>query len=166
MAKKPRENRIPIMMSDDELKAVDDWRYSNRIATRSDAIRRLCQMALVLDSQLKPLHDVMRTAQTRVAELIKTTSKLLDETDTKNLHEEAAFRSVTANLELIRLAMTLRHVTGQAYNFKSDDVDLDEAFKESSSLKEFFSGLFEENGLDSDKREWIDRMIKKFASEE
>lgn len=43
---KPRENRVPIMMSDDEMKAIDDWRFENRIATRSDAIRRLVQVGL------------------------------------------------------------------------------------------------------------------------
>lgn len=46
MAKKPRENRVPIMMSDAELAAVDDWRFTYRIATRSEAIRRLCQIGL------------------------------------------------------------------------------------------------------------------------
>jgi hypothetical protein len=43
---KPRENRVPIMMSDEELTAIDDWRYANRVATRSDAVRRLVQVAL------------------------------------------------------------------------------------------------------------------------
>lgn len=34
------------MMSDDEMRAIDDWRFRNRIATRSDAIRRLIQLGL------------------------------------------------------------------------------------------------------------------------
>lgn len=41
-----RENRVPIMLSDDELTAIDDWRFANRIGTRSDAIRRLCQITM------------------------------------------------------------------------------------------------------------------------
>lgn len=45
-ARRPRENRVPIMMSDEELQAIDDWRFANRVATRSDAIRRLCGLAL------------------------------------------------------------------------------------------------------------------------
>ncbi|WP_425963753.1 hypothetical protein [Rhizobium nepotum] len=47
---KPRENRVPIMMSEDELLAVDDWRFSNRIATRSEAIRRLAASGITLHS--------------------------------------------------------------------------------------------------------------------
>lgn len=46
---KPRENRVPIMMSEDELRAVDDWRFKNRIATRSDALRRLARIGAVVD---------------------------------------------------------------------------------------------------------------------
>lgn len=46
---KPRENRVPIMMSDAELKAVDDWRFANRVATRSEAVRRLVRIGLATD---------------------------------------------------------------------------------------------------------------------
>lgn len=52
---KPRENRVPIMMSDDELTAIDDWRYENRISTRSDAVRRLVQIGLRLDRHFDAL---------------------------------------------------------------------------------------------------------------
>ncbi|MBA8845684.1 hypothetical protein FHW02_003766 [Ochrobactrum sp. RH1CCR137] len=54
---KPRENRVPIMMSDDELTAIDDWRYENRISTRSDAVRRLVQIGLRLDRHFDALYD-------------------------------------------------------------------------------------------------------------
>ncbi|MGU3577070.1 hypothetical protein ACLBWZ_16265 [Brucellaceae bacterium C25G] len=57
---KPRENRVPIMMSDDELAAIDDWRFENRIGTRSDAVRRLVQMGLRLDRHFDFLHDRIR----------------------------------------------------------------------------------------------------------
>jgi hypothetical protein len=50
MAKDPRENRVPMMLSDGELGQIDDWRFANRVATRSDAIRRLVQIALRFDS--------------------------------------------------------------------------------------------------------------------
>lgn len=52
---KPREKRVPIMMSEDEMLAIDDWRFANRIATRSDAIRRLCRIGLVIDAQFDDL---------------------------------------------------------------------------------------------------------------
>jgi hypothetical protein len=41
-----KDQRVPIMMSEDELKAVDDWRFENRIGSRGDAIRRLCRIGI------------------------------------------------------------------------------------------------------------------------
>lgn len=52
MGKAPRENRVPIMMSEAELTAVDDWRFTYRIATRSEAIRRLVRLGLNLEDEV------------------------------------------------------------------------------------------------------------------
>lgn len=41
MAKPVRVNRVPIMLTDAEMEAIDHWRYENRVATRSAAIRIL-----------------------------------------------------------------------------------------------------------------------------
>lgn len=78
MAKKPRENRVPIMMSDEELNAIDDWRFANRIATRSDAIRRLVQMGLRADTvapslvdAIDDMHDVVRARGEKMLALMK-----------------------------------------------------------------------------------------------
>lgn len=54
---KPRENRIPIMFSEDELTDIDEWRHENRIATRADAVRRLCKIALFIEQELEPVVD-------------------------------------------------------------------------------------------------------------
>ncbi len=73
---KPRENRVPIMMSEDELKAVDDWRFANRIATRSDAIRRLCQIGLLAGSELDGLSDAALEISTATHQLDEQTFDL------------------------------------------------------------------------------------------
>lgn len=41
-----REHRFPVMLNDDEIRAIDDWRFANRVGTRAGAIRRLVQIAL------------------------------------------------------------------------------------------------------------------------
>lgn len=75
---KPRENRVPIMMSDKELEDVDDWRFSNRVATRSDAIRRLCQIAIDVEVPLANAADYSEPAM-RLAEshLLKIREKVM-----------------------------------------------------------------------------------------
>lgn len=53
----PKDNRVPIMMSNAELEAIDNWRFENRIATRSEAIRRLCQIGLITSDAKNILDD-------------------------------------------------------------------------------------------------------------
>ena len=36
-----KTNRIQVLMSDEELQALDAWRYANHIASRGEAIRKL-----------------------------------------------------------------------------------------------------------------------------
>ncbi|MBY3590591.1 hypothetical protein HJA87_11950 [Rhizobium bangladeshense] len=52
-----RENRIPIMFSEEELADIDEWRHNNRIATRADAVRRLCKIALFAEQELEQVVD-------------------------------------------------------------------------------------------------------------
>ena len=42
----PRKNMAQTMLSDDELKALDDWAWERRIRSRSEAIRQLLQLGL------------------------------------------------------------------------------------------------------------------------
>jgi len=46
MQRDPRDKRVPFMMSEAELQAVDDWRFENRVATRAEALRQLVKIAL------------------------------------------------------------------------------------------------------------------------
>lgn len=41
--------RLQMIITEDELNAIDDWQFANRIANRSEAVRRLCQVALALE---------------------------------------------------------------------------------------------------------------------
>ena len=47
-----RDERVTVMMTPDEVKRIDDWRFANRVGTRSDAIRRM--IALVLNTPPPP----------------------------------------------------------------------------------------------------------------
>lgn len=62
MTKKPRDNRIPIMMSAEELESIDEWRFKNRIATRAEAIRRLCIIGQATTERTQALVDAARVA--------------------------------------------------------------------------------------------------------
>jgi metal-responsive CopG/Arc/MetJ family transcriptional regulator len=41
-----RETRLQIMLDDEELAAIDDWRFSQRMPSRASAIRELLRVGL------------------------------------------------------------------------------------------------------------------------
>jgi hypothetical protein len=41
-----RTERIPLLMTPSEVKALDDWAFANRIRSRGEAIRRLIEAGL------------------------------------------------------------------------------------------------------------------------
>jgi len=46
MDQEPKDVRLPIMVTATEAKAIDDWRFDKRIATRAEAIRQLIALGL------------------------------------------------------------------------------------------------------------------------
>lgn len=46
MDQEPKDVRLPIMVTATEAKAIDDWRFENRVATRAEAIRQLIALGL------------------------------------------------------------------------------------------------------------------------
>lgn len=41
-----RTEKIQLMLNDDEIKAIDDWRFENRLPSRAAAIRELISRGL------------------------------------------------------------------------------------------------------------------------
>jgi hypothetical protein len=49
MGELKRGERLQIMLTDDELRAVDDWRFSARMPSRASAIRELLKRGLTAE---------------------------------------------------------------------------------------------------------------------
>lgn len=47
-----REQRLQIMLADDELTAIDDWRFARRMPTRASAVRELLRRGLAAEGVL------------------------------------------------------------------------------------------------------------------
>lgn len=54
-SKKPakRSERLQVMLDDEELTCIDDWRFSNRIPTRAAAIRELIRRGMLYEDVVK-----------------------------------------------------------------------------------------------------------------
>jgi di/tripeptidase len=48
--------RLHLKITADEVTAIDDWRFANRVPSRSEAVRRLCQVALRVDGEVDEIH--------------------------------------------------------------------------------------------------------------
>jgi hypothetical protein len=44
-----RAERLQIMLTDDELRAVDDWRFDHRMPSRASAVRELLRRGLAAE---------------------------------------------------------------------------------------------------------------------
>ena len=49
MGELTRQERLQIMLTDDELAAVDDWRFAKRMPSRASAIRELLKRGLAAE---------------------------------------------------------------------------------------------------------------------
>lgn len=119
--KELKDQRVVTMMSPSELEAIDDWMFKNRIRSRGEAIRRLCQMAILADESplmklaLHVLAHYGTDASNREAlETFKSGKSF--ETDVKKLCWEVmrqqstmvGFRGGDDFKEAIRMAETLK----------------------------------------------------------
>jgi len=42
----PKNQRVPLLLTEDELKAVDEFRFARKIASRNEALRLLLKLGL------------------------------------------------------------------------------------------------------------------------
>lgn len=120
MSDEPKDLRIPIMMSASEVKAIDDWSFENRIRSRAEAIRRLCQMGLGLDSELKVLIEILKPAMDeshRMRELFDDPAKIF--TSLENGLKELIEHIVTINSALGQISKQVRGLTAVSVAYKT-----------------------------------------------
>ena len=53
MSETNREERLQIMLTEDELRIVDDWRFSQRMPSRASAVRELLRRGLASEGFLR-----------------------------------------------------------------------------------------------------------------
>lgn len=57
MSTEPKTIKFQLMLSESEAKAIDDWGFENRIRTRAEAIRRLCQIGIEATSEVDDIKN-------------------------------------------------------------------------------------------------------------
>lgn len=117
-ADEPRQNRIPFMMSDAELAAIDEWRFENRIGTRAEAIRRLCQIGLGLHKEAASIRGAFEKIETIESRLSGLKPDSFDEDEAPPSPEQIAVLRRELSVRTYTLHTLLRGVLGRMDAFR------------------------------------------------
>lgn len=67
--------RLQLKITADEVDAIDNWRFANRVPSRSEAVRRLCEIALSASQIASPAGETIRSAQDEAMEASPVTAQ-------------------------------------------------------------------------------------------
>lgn len=59
MSEELKDQRVTIMLTPSEFKAVEDWSFANRIRSRGEAIRQLIHRGLSVETYTESINDLM-----------------------------------------------------------------------------------------------------------
>ena len=76
-----KDQRVPLVMSPSELNELDDWMHENRIRSRGEAIRRLCQMGMAAGRDKEVVGDRLIMLLDTVSRLRGKVARIRDEKD-------------------------------------------------------------------------------------
>ncbi|MBO0140223.1 hypothetical protein JZX87_03455 [Agrobacterium sp. Ap1] len=133
MAIEKPENKtqhVHILMAPSEVEAIDDWGFKNRIRTKGEAIRRLCQMGMNLDQLSDDLNTTIESAGQIYASVIDRLYDILKD-DRLDVEERAKLATMISAdlLEPFRqLIMRSAEVTQLTRPYRESE-NLDDAAK-------------------------------------
>ncbi|WP_157080840.1 hypothetical protein [Methylobacterium variabile] len=111
-----KDQRIPIMMTPSEVKAVDDWMFENRIRSRGGAIRSLVSRGIMFDDAYEAIGaslDVIAAFQKKeitndlINDYFKKVRKFFDaikETTATNNSVSDQLDKIRSDLEIVVLS--------------------------------------------------------------
>lgn len=104
------------MLSVDEVNSIDDWRFTNRVATRSEAIRRLCQIGMAFDAKSAELSEASEEGINILSHWFGRIGELQNERDYERLttiYEEALVRYQNLTDAIFLPLITLRSIVDE-----------------------------------------------------
>ena len=135
--KELKDQRVPIMMTASELEAIDDWMFKNRIRSRGEAIRRLCQVGLSTNRHL----DAVKTAIAEALESNLLAVHRLEEDFVTKIQADRGTERMYAKIvvealeKLAKLHGRSDDFIGEVAPFLNIDIDTDDALAASASWR-------------------------------
>lgn len=127
-AQELKTERVQLLMSPSEVTAIDDWGFSNRIRTRAEAMRRLCQIGLAADdASSKRIMRLSVEVATKIR--VDICEGLLSILEGESIDKSAIKTVLDQSLEIAERAVSLVHLTaGESFAdmIRLDEMDLND----------------------------------------
>ena len=112
MADEKKTLKFQMMMSPAEAKSLDDWMFANRMRSRAEAIRRLCQIGMGADEVIVPralaqLGNLLERIDMEAEDQIEMLADLDDPEKEHLSAKEALWLSINSLMEFLDLALIL-----------------------------------------------------------
>lgn len=117
--------RLHVKITSEELSAIDDWRYGNRVPSRSEAVRRLVQMGIQADGSLEQIRAQAEGTYEFIA--LRIESHLKEFKEVKNneewsKHYLALVKMCVDTMQMVgNLGSTVRQASDQSNTMKGDE---------------------------------------------
>lgn len=133
--------RLQLVIPSEEIASIEKWRFANEIASKSEAVRRLCQIGLAFDQEHREAKDRTRSAldaTTRGIRMLIERSALVGDGNSIELRQIAGvlLEAMEAQLSLYQ-DMVSTDATAAAMA-RSGDVD--EHVREAATIREKLTG--------------------------
>ncbi len=89
-----------LLMAPSEIEAIDNWMFENRIRSRGEAIRRLCQTGIVLERELRP---TIRMVIDHIRDTLNKAKPQLTRQEYDAMHKDMAIALLNAGTVLQKL---------------------------------------------------------------
>ncbi|MBY3295777.1 hypothetical protein HFO10_07325 [Rhizobium laguerreae] len=120
----PKTIKFQLMLSEGEAKAIDDWGSANKIRSRAEAIRRLCTVALELDSHANAIDEAIGYLDAESLMFVERVRELSKRTDGRK-NDSIALTAIRASENLFSavndLTIDLDTVLGAAVAIRTAD---------------------------------------------
>lgn len=137
-----KDQRVVTMMSPSELEAIDDWMFQNRIRSRGEAIRRLCQVSLLVSARMPHVDRILDEIEQTATVLQDKAKEARNQDDKKgtvvaltNIVVQSTILHVNT-MELVGEIKTIQYAVNESKSGKSADEairSIERARDESSS---------------------------------
>ncbi len=117
--------RLQLKISDEELMSIEDWRFSNRVTSRSEAVRRLVRLGIEADSSLDQIRiaaeSVYEDLARRIGQWLEEVKQIKD-TDSMMKYHAGVLSSFADILTAIgELGSAIREMSDKATAMKTAD---------------------------------------------